>query len=304
MLEPGYVKLFENGKLQEIADRLYTLYENCALCPRECGVNRKKGEKGTCSAGVKVKVCSANPHFGEERPLVGRGGSGTIFFSHCSLLCLYCQNWEISHEAEGQEISDQDLAELMLRLQKIGCHNINVVTPTHFLPNIIRALVFAVEKGLRAPLVYNTGGYERVEILALLDGIVDIYLPDYKYSDGKTAAKFSRGGSGIKDYPEKAKAALKEMHCQVGVLKTDEYGIALRGLMIRHLVLPNYLAGTEAFLKFVAEELAPETYVNIMDQYRPCFQAHRFPELSRGIYSQEYQQALLLARKYKLFNLD
>jgi putative pyruvate formate lyase activating enzyme len=179
-----------------------------------------------------------------------------------------------------------------------------VVTPTHFLPNIIQALVYAVEKGLHIPLVYNTGGYERVETLALLDGIVDIYLPDYKYSDAKLAAKFSRGGSDVKDYPEKAQAALKEMHRQVGGLKTDEYGIALRGLMIRHLVLPNDLAGTEAFLKFVAEELDPGTYVNIMDQYRPCFQAQDYPELSRGIYSQEYQQALLSARKYKLFNLD
>lgn len=303
MFEPGYIKLYETGKLQEIADILAAFYENCRLCPRECGVNRTKGERGTCSAGARVKVCSAHPHFGEERPLVGRGGSGTIFFSHCSLLCLYCQNWEISHEAEGQEISDEELAGMMMRLQKTGCHNINVVTPTHYLPNITRALVYAVEKGLHIPLVYNTGGYERVEILALLDGIVDIYLPDYKYSDGKIAAKFSRGGSGVKDYPEKAKAALKEMHRQVGVLKTDEYGIALRGLMIRHLVLPNDLAGTGPFLKFVSEELNPATYVNIMAQYRPCFQAHRYPGLSRGIYPGEYQKALLLARKYKLFNL-
>jgi putative pyruvate formate lyase activating enzyme len=301
MFEPAYIKLYESGKLKETADRLTAIYENCTLCPRECKVNRKKGERGTCSAGAKAKICSAHPHFGEERPLVGRHGSGTIFFSHCSLLCLYCQNWDISHSAEGYEVSDEELANVMLRMQKIGCHNVNVVTPTHSLPNIVQALVFAAEKGLNIPLVYNTGGYDRVEILKMLDGIVDIYLPDYKYSDGKVAAKFSRG---VKDYPEMGKAALKEMHRQVGVLKTDEYGVALRGLMIRHLVLPNDLAGTEAFVKFVAEELDPATYVNIMAQYRPCFQAHKFQELSRGLFMDEYQKALSMARKYKLFNLD
>jgi putative pyruvate formate lyase activating enzyme len=301
MFEPAYIKAYENGKLQEAADRLTAIYEDCRLCPRECKVNRTKGERGTCSAGAKAKICSTHPHFGEERPLVGRHGSGTIFFSHCSLLCLYCQNWEISHSAEGYEVSDEELANAMLRLQKIGCHNINVVTPTHFLPNIVRALVFAAEKGLNIPLVYNTGGYDRVEILKMLEGIVDIYLPDYKYSDGKVAAKFSRG---VKDYPGIGKAALKEMHRQVGLLKTDKYGVALRGLMIRHLVLPNDLAGTEAFVKFVAEELDPGTYVNIMAQYRPCFRAHDFQELSRGLFMEEYQKALSMAQKYKLFNLD
>lgn len=301
MFEPAYIKLYEKGKLSEIAHRLLAIYDNCSLCPRECHVNRNNGERGTCSAGTKAKICSAHPHFGEERPLVGRRGSGTIFFSHCSLLCLYCQNWDISHSAEGYVISDEELASVMIHLQNIGCHNINFVTPTHFLPNIIHALVIAVEKGLNIPLVYNTGGYERVKILKLLEGIIDIYMPDYKYSDGKTAAKFSRG---VKDYPEVAKAALKEMHRQVGVLKTDEDNIALKGLIIRHLVLPNNLAGTEAFVEFVAKELDTATYVNIMSQYRPCFKAHNYPELSRGILAGEFQTALSLARKYKLFNLD
>jgi putative pyruvate formate lyase activating enzyme len=301
MFEPAYIKLYEDGKLQEIANQLYAIYDNCVLCPRECKVDRSKGERGVCSAGIRAKVCSAHPHFGEERPLVGRHGSGTIFFSHCSLLCNYCQNWDISHSAEGHEIIDEELAGLMIRMQKINCHNINVVTPTHYLPNIIQALVLAVEKGLHIPLVYNTSGYERVEILQLLDGIVDIYLPDAKYSDGKIAAKYSRDAG---DYPGKNRAALKEMHRQVGVLKTNDHHIALRGLMIRHLVLPNDLAGTEALVKFVAEELDPGTYVNIMSQYRPCYQAHNHPELSRGLTVEEFQKALSFARSHQLIDLD
>jgi putative pyruvate formate lyase activating enzyme len=301
MFKAAYLKLYESGELHKRADALDAIYKNCTLCARNCGVNRKEGKRGTCSAGIKAKICSAHPHFGEERPLVGHYGSGTIFFSHCNLLCLYCQNWDISHKAEGYVVEDEELANVMLKLQKTGCHNINVVTPTHYIPNIVRALVYAVEKDLNIPLVYNTGGYDRVEILKLLDGIVDIYLPDYKYSDGETAAKFSKGAG---DYPEIGKAGLKEMHRQVGILKTDDEGIALRGLMIRHLVLPNDIAGTEAFVKFTAEELDPRTYVNIMNQYRPCYKAALYPELSRGIYPEEYQKAHFWARKYKLINLD
>lgn len=301
MFKPAYIKLHKSGELQKRADALYALYENCTLCARNCEVNRNEGERGVCSAGPKAKICSAHAHFGEERPLVGNYGSGTIFFSHCNLLCLYCQNWDISHRAEGYEVTDEELAHVMMKLQKAGCHNINVVTPTHYLPNIVGALVYAVEKGLNIPLVYNTGGYDRVEVLELLDSIVDIYLPDYKYSDGEPARKYSKGA---KDYPEIGKAALKEMFRQVGVLETDDEGIALRGLMIRHLVLPNDLAGTEAFVKFVAEELDPRTYVNIMAQYRPCYEANIYPELDRGLHSEEYQKAMVLARKYKLVNLD
>lgn len=299
--EPSYIKLHESGTLQNIADQFSAIYDNCVLCPRKCRVNRRNGELGTCKAGATVKISSAHPHFGEERPLVGRHGSGSIFLTHCSLRCLYCQNWDISHSGEGEEISDEQLAAAMLRLQQIGCHNINFVTPTHYLPNIVQALVYAVEKGLHLPIVYNCGGYERVEILQLLEGIIDIYMPDYKYSDGKIAAKYS---PGVSDYPETARAALKEMFRQVGVLQTDEHNIALRGLIIRHLVLPNDLAGSDAFLKFVAEELDPATYLNIMAQYRPCYQAHKYPELSRGITSHEFNKVLLTAQKYKLFNLD
>ncbi|MCP5107893.1 MAG: radical SAM protein [bacterium] len=301
MFEASYIKRYKNGKLQETADKLYEIYNECTLCPRMCKVNRIKGEKGVCGAGSQAKISSVSPHFGEERPLVGRNGSGTIFLAHCNLLCNYCQNWDISHSGEGREADDTQLALSMLRLQNMGCHNINFVTPTHYLPNILKALVIAVEKGLEVPLVYNTGNYERVEILKMLDGIVDIYLPDYKYSDGKIAAKFSRGA---KDYPEAAKQGLKEMHRQVGVLETEKNGIALRGLMIRHLVLPENLAGTEAFVKFTAEELSTGTYVNIMAQYRPCYEAYKYPELARGLSLQEHQEAVQLACKYKLFNLD
>ncbi|MFC2155288.1 radical SAM protein [Acidobacteriota bacterium] len=301
MIEPAYIKLYESGKLQEIAEQLYDIYDHCTLCPRQCGVNRKKGEKGTCRAGTSVKISSVSPHFGEKRPLVGSNGSGTIFLTYCSLLCLYCQNWDISHGGEGKEISDEQLAAAMLKLQKLGCHNINFVTPTHYLPNIVQTLVKAVEHGLRLPIVYNTGDYERIEILKFLDGIIDIYMPDFKYSDVKIAARFSQS---VNDYPEIVRAALKEIHRQVGVLQTDEYHIAQRGLIIRHLVLPNGLAGTEACVKFVAEELNPNTYVNIMSQYRPCYRANSFRELSRGITSEEFNDALLHAHNYKLFNLD
>lgn len=301
MYEPCYIKLHKSGKLQEIADQLFTIYDSCTLCARKCGVNRTQGETGICSAGNRVKISSVSPHFGEESPLVGRHGSGTIFFANCNLLCIYCQNWDISHKGEGDEISDEELAAAMLRLQKMGCHNINFVTPSHYLPNIIRALVHAVEEGLNVPLVYNTGGYDRTEIIKMLEGVIDIYMPDYKYSDGEAAANYSQGA---RDYPGVAKIALKEMHRQVGVLQTDKNNIALRGLIIRHLVLPHDLAGTEAFVKFVAEELDPGTYVNIMSQYRPCYKASHYRELSRGIISREYQNALVTARHHKLYNLD
>jgi putative pyruvate formate lyase activating enzyme len=301
MTEPSYFKLHESGELQKRAKQLLAIYNSCTLCARNCEVNRYEMEKGICSGGVKARISSVHPHFGEERPLVGRYGSGTIFFTHCNLLCLYCQNWDISHGGEGYEINDRQLAAEMIRLQGMGCHNINLVTPSHYLPNIVQALVYAVEKGLNVPIVYNTGTYDKVEILKLLDGIVDIYLPDFKYADKETANKFSPGAA---DYPEIAKAALKEMHRQVGVLETDENGIAVRGLMIRHLVLPGNLAGTEEFVKFVATELNPGTYVNIMAQYHPAHRACNFQELSRRITTAEYQQALVTANELGLYNLD
>jgi putative pyruvate formate lyase activating enzyme len=300
-LEPGYLRLEMSGELRRRAQALWTIFENCRLCPRQCGVNRLLGETGVCGASSRVRVAAAHPHFGEEPPLVGLRGSGTIFFSHCNLLCTYCQNWQISHGGEGMPVSDAALGRIMLRLQDVGCHNINLVTPTHSAPNIVQALRTAIPLGLRIPLVYNCGGYEPVEVLRLLDGIVDIYLADCKYADGAVAERYSRGAKG---YPEVAAAALAEMHRQVGNLVTDERGIALRGLMIRHLVLPNGLAGTDKFVRMVARTPGPATYVNIMSQYRPEYGALRHPELARRITAEEYRQAIALAHEAGLTNLD
>ncbi len=298
---PAYKKLEREGKLGERVEQAYAYFENCQLCPRKCGVDRKKGVKGFCRAPLKPVIFSYHPHFGEEMSLVGGKGSGTIFFSNCNLRCIFCQNWPISHEGKGKEIQDEDLAETMLHLQKMGCHNINLVTPTHVMPNILNATQIALKKGLHIPLVYNTSGYERLEILKILDGVVDIYLPDMKYMDADKAKKYSAGAS---DYPEVTKKAIFEMHRQVGVLKLDNQGIALRGLMIRHLVMPNRVAGTEKFVKWVAEFLPKSTYVNIMAQYRVEYKAYDYPEIARGITAQEFLEAIDWAEKFGLTNLD
>ncbi len=299
--EPAYLRLERTGELAERARALWAIYKSCRLCPRQCGVNRLKGEKGVCQATSRVKVSSAHPHFGEEKPLVGRGGSGTIFFSHCNLRCCFCQNWEISHRGDGSYLSDDSLGRMMADVQGLGCHNVNLVTPTHVVPNIVQGLRSAIRMGLRVPLVYNCGGYEPVEILKLLDGIVDIYLPDFKYTDGAMSEKYS---AGAKDYPEAAAAAHLEMHRQAGELVVDERGIALRGLMIRHLVMPNNIAGTDRFVQFVAQKLTRSTYVNIMAQYRPEYKARQIPELSRRITAGEYSQAIAWAREAGLTRLD
>ena len=298
---PAYVKLDQKGQLTERIEEAYAILEECRLCPRECGVNRFNGEKGFCRAPSKVMVYVAQPHFGEEISLVGSSGSGTIFFSNCNLRCVFCQNWPIAHRGEGKEISDEDLAEMMLSLQNIGCHNINLVTPTHVMPHILKATRIASTKGLRIPLVYNTSGYERAEIIKLLDGIVDIYLPDMKYTDSRKAAQYSSDAS---DYPEVTKRAILEMHRQVGLHKVDEKGIAKRGVMIRHLVMPNGVAGTENFVKWVSETLTQSTYVNIMAQYHVDYRAFEYPEIARGITAQEFLEAMGWAEEYGLTNLD
>jgi len=298
---PAYEKLEREGRLFQRIKQAYAIFENCQLCPRKCGVNRQKGVKGFCRAPVKPVIFSTHPHFGEELPLVGEKGSGTIFFSNCNLRCIFCQNWPISHEGKGKEIRDEDLADRMLHLQKIGCHNINLVTPTHVMPNILSATRIALKKGLHIPLVYNTSGYERLEVLKLLDGIVDIYLPDMKYMDAEKASKYSAGAS---DYPEVTKKAIVEMHRQVGVLKMDKLGIAVRGVILRHLVMPNRVAGTEKFVKWVAEALPQSTYVNIMAQYRVEYKAYDYPEIARGISAQEFLEAMDSAEKHGLTNLD
>jgi putative pyruvate formate lyase activating enzyme len=297
---PSYLNLLENGQLKRRTEELYAQYENCSLCPRDCRVDRTRGETGKCQAPAELKISSAFPHFGEEAPLVGKKGSGTIFFSHCGLRCVYCQNYSISIEGGGVKVSDERVADSMLKLQEMGCHNINLVTPTHYLPGIVKALESAASRGLKIPLVYNTGGFEKPEILKLLDGIVDIYLPDFKYTDPACSAEYS---SEAYSYPHYAKASFREMFRQVGNLRTDHFGIARRGLMIRHLVLPNDAAGTREMLKFVAEELSTDCYLNIMRQYRPEYKAADYPEINRRIKPSEYAQAVGLAKELGFKNL-
>jgi putative pyruvate formate lyase activating enzyme len=297
---PSYLELEEKGLLSQRVKQLYSIYENCHLCPRDCRVNRTKGEKGKCNATSKVKVSDAFPHFGEEPPLVGKKGSGTIFFSNCGLRCVFCQNYKISIEGEGMEISDERLADLMIKLQKVGCHNINLVTPTHYVPSIVNALQMAIKNDLHIPLVYNTSGYETLETLQLLDGIIDIYLPDCKFMDSKYAAKYT---GETYNYPYYVKIALKEMHRQVSVLETNPKGIAVRGLMIRHLILPNRIAGTDEFLKFVAGNFPKNTYLNLMAQYRPEYKAFDYPEIARRLKRSEYHEAVRWAKKYGLTRL-
>ncbi len=299
--EPAYLKSEREGRLAEIERVLWEIFRSCRLCPRKCGVNRLEGQTVFCSSTARLKIASFGPHFGEERPLVGSGGSGTIFFSNCNLLCCFCQNWEINHRGDGSFVSHDDLAEMMLSLQRRGCHNINLVTPTHVVPHIVKGLRLAIKKGLRLPLVYNNGGYDSLEIIKMLDGIVDIYLPDFKYQDGALAAKYS---SGAADYPEVAAATIKEMHRQVGELKCDARGVAQRGLIIRHLVMPQNIAGTDRFVQWVAKELSPTTYVNIMAQYHPEHKAFDYPEISRRITVQEWEQARAWAKAAGLVNID
>jgi putative pyruvate formate lyase activating enzyme len=273
----------------------------CCLCPRKCGIDRTSGEKGFCRAGRLLEVSSYGPHFGEERPLVGRNGSGTIFLTHCNLGCLFCQNYQISRLGQGQVITAEQLSRIMVHLQKMGCHNINLVSPSHFVVQILQALPSAVKQGLTVPLVYNTGGYDAPETLKWLDGVFDIYMPDFKFADGEIAARYAQA----RDYPEFVQAALREMHRQVGDLVMDEDGLALRGLLVRHLVLPEGLAGTAEAMHFLATKISKHTYVNIMDQYHPCGDIiPRDSPLRRRITRQEFDEALRLAEQEGLYRFD
>jgi len=299
--EPAYLRLLRSGELKRRVQEAYRRLEACDLCPRECKVNRRKeGPRGVCNTGERARVASFHAHFGEEAPLVGYGGSGTIFFSWCNLKCQYCQNYELSQLGEGREVEPEELAAMMLRLQEAGCHNINFVSPSHVVPQILAGVLIAAQAGLRLPLVYNTGGYDALATLALLDGVFDIYMPDMKYADEPTARRLSL----VKDYPAINRAAVAEMHRQVGDLQIDERGIATRGLLVRHLVLPNGLAGTAEIVNWLAKEISPNTYINIMAQYRPCYRAHEFPELARRITVAEYAEAVRLARAAGLHRLD
>lgn len=277
------------------------MLEECSLCGRECGVNRLESSKGAvCRTGARAVVSSFNAHFGEEDPLVGEHGSGTIFFTNCNLKCQYCQNYEISQLGEGREVEPEELAAMMLHLQDRGCHNVNFVSPTHVVPQILEALLIAAERGLSMPLVHNTGGYDSLAALRLLDGIVDIYMPDMKYADEEAGRKYSK----VKQYPQVNQAAVKEMHRQTGDLAMDERGIAQRGLLVRHLVLPNGLAGTDETVRFLSQEVSPDTYLNVMSQYRPTYKAYEYAELDRCPSAEELQEALDLAHQAGLTRLD
>ena len=288
------------GLIDKKIEQLEEMLRDCSLCPRVCGVNRTKGEMGFCKTGDRPVLSSWGPHYGEESPLVGSGGSGTIFFTNCNLGCLFCQNYTISHLGEGREVDNDTLSDVMVGLQGSGCHNINLVTPTHQIPMIMRALRTAWRKGLEIPIVYNCGGYESVETLRILDGLIDIYMPDFKYSDPETAKKYSCA----EDYPRVARDAIREMHRQVGDLQIDANGLATRGLLVRHLVLPNGLAGTGEIVRFLAEEISPDTYLNVMDQYRPTYRADQYPELDRRITREVYAEAVKMAHDAGLRRLD
>ncbi len=300
MTRPGYLVLHEEGKL---ADRIVEAQKRltpCRVCPRLCEVDRLAEEKGICRTGARAVVSSYGPHFGEESPLVGSGGSGTIFMTHCNLLCVFCQNYEISHLGQGMATDAVQLASMMVSLQRQGCHNINFVTPSHVVPQIMAALPKAIENGLTIPLVYNSSGYDSVETLQLLEDIIDIYMPDFKFWTEESGKRYARAA----DYAEAARNAVLEMHRQVGDLVLDAHGVAVKGLLVRHLVMPGGLDETREILNYLAREVSADTYINVMDQYRPCGKASQFPPLDRPLTNDEYQEAMKLARDAGLYRLD
>lgn len=295
---PSYLDSYQNGTLNKTSEYLFNLLASCSICPRKCKVNRLKNEKGFCKTGLKPLVCSFMPHHGEEPPVSGTKGSGAVFFTYCNMACSYCQNYEFSQSGQGREVDVAELAQIMLELQETGSHNLNLVTPTHVLPQILKALELAIPKGFRLPIVYNTGGYELPEIIKLLKGIVDIYLPDMRYGDAEMSVKYS----SAPDYPKYNQAAVKEMHLQVGIAKMDNRGIIKSGVIIRHLVLPENVSGTDKIMKFIKEELSEDSYISLMSQYMPYYRASEFKEISRRLKLKEYKEAKLILQRYGLYN--
>ncbi|MEJ2469889.1 MAG: radical SAM protein [Desulfuromonadales bacterium] len=301
MFEAAYLTLSRHGTLAGRAAEAAARLADCDLCANHCHVNRiDDPSRAVCRTGAKAIVSSVGPHYGEERPISGRRGSGTIFFGHCNLACVFCQNWPLSHRGEGRPMDSRTLANQMLSLQSMGCHNINFVSASHVIPQILAALVIAVGQGLKVPLVFNSGGYDSPQGLALLDGIIDIYMPDMKFADSALAGPYL----GVNDYAEANRAAVRAMHRQVGDLVIDDTGIARRGLLIRHLLLPDDLAGTAEVLAFLAKDISPQTYVNLMEQYRPCYRADRFPALDHRPARQDFRRARAQARQLGLQRLD
>ncbi len=297
---PRYHLSLADGRFDRGLAAARSALRRCSLCPRQCGVDRTAGETGICRAGHQARLAGCHPHFGEEAPLVGTNGSGTIFFAFCNLLCSFCQNYEISHHGQGRDVTEEELADMMLALQDKGCHNINLVTPSHLVPQIMGAVKLAAGQGLMLPLVYNSSGYDSVETLRLLDGVIDIYMPDFKFVDNGIAGQVC----SAPDYGLVAEKAIREMHRQVGDLVLDAAGICRSGLLVRHLVLPDQLAGTAEVMRFIAEEISRRTYVNIMSQYRPCGDVSGLPALNRPLSAAEYHQALVEAREAGIKRLD
>lgn len=297
---PAYTSAHASGLLNRRVMEAHAHLAACTLCPRQCGAHRLGGERGLCGSGRHAAVCSAGPHFGEETPLVGSHGSGTIFISGCNLLCLFCQNFEISHDGEGTEAPPVELASVMLALQEQGCRNINLVTPSHVVPQVLAGIEAAAARGLRVPIVYNSSGYDGLQALQLLDGVVDIYMPDFKFWDAEVA----RACCNAPDYPAVARAAILEMHRQVGDLVVDEHGHAVRGLLVRHLVLPGAMAGTQPIMEFLAREVSAGTYVNVMSQYRPCGRAAEVPGLGVAVSARDYRRAVDTALAAGITRLD
>ncbi|NPA52445.1 MAG: radical SAM protein [Aquificae bacterium] len=288
---PSYLALYETGQLKDRVEKAVSMLEDCSVCPNNCGINRLNDNRAFCKVGRYVRVASYFPHRGEEFPIRGYRGSGTIFFSYCNMRCVYCQNFEVSQLGEGEEVTSKELADIMLSLQKAGCHNINFVSPSHVVPQILEAVYTAVEKGLKIPLVYNTSSFDSLESLKLLDGVIDIYLPDVKYLNDKYGKEFSM----VDNYSKTAKIAIREMYRQVGDLVTDEKGIARKGLLVRHLVLPNDISTTKETIRFL-REVSPNMAVNIMNQYFPTYKAYKYPLINRRTNYKEYEEAVSFAK--------
>jgi putative pyruvate formate lyase activating enzyme len=295
---PSYLNAYKSGKLKKVADQLFALLESCIICPRRCKVNRLDNQTGFCKTAKLPKIYSFMPHYGEEPPISGTQGSGTIFFSHCNMGCVYCQNYEFSQLGKGRDYTFDELAKVMLNLQNQGCHNINLVTPTHVLPQILKSLELAIPQGLTIPLVYNTSGYDSAQIIQYLDGIVDIYLADMRYGDSLISKELSLA----EDYVKFNQKALVAIHRQVGVAEFTEAGLIKRGLIIRHLVLPNQSSGTKEIMKFIAQKLSKDTYISLMSQYLPYYLASGYPKINRRLKIEEYEEAKRILDYYKLFN--
>ncbi len=300
---PAYLRSYEEGHLQEKVKEALSLLESCRVCPRDCGINRLEDQFAVCKSGRYARVASAFPHFGEEDVLRGWNGSGTIFFAWCNLRCVFCQNFETSQSGEGEEVTPLALARMMVRLQELGCHNVNFVTPEHVVPQILEALPYAIEMGLRVPLVYNTSAYDSLDSIRLMDGVIDIYMPDFKLWDAERCRKYLIA----RDYSEVARAVIRAMHDQVGELKVDESGLALRGVLLRHLVMPGMLDDTKAIMDYLATSVSRDSYVNVMEQYRPAWRAatkEKYREINRRIRPREFEQAYEFARAAGLWRFD